>query len=68
MKRNETVSVRISAKHHAALKKMTRTGGQTISWLVNLAIDLYLQEIEKNRVDLEQQKATLALVREGNTP
>jgi len=47
MKPQPTAPVRISLKRYALLKKSAKANGHTISWLLNYAVDLYFQSLEK---------------------
>lgn len=44
MTRQKTISVRITQGRYSYLRKRAKENGQSISWLLNLAIDLMYQD------------------------
>jgi len=43
----ETVPVRVTKTRYKELRRIARANGHTISWLLNFALDLYFQSLEK---------------------
>jgi len=46
MRATPTVSVRISAKRYAQIKRACRAHGHSIAWFLNFVVDLYFQSPE----------------------
>jgi len=43
----ETVSVRLTKMRYKELRRIAKANGHTISWLLNYAVDLYFQSLDK---------------------
>lgn len=56
----QSVAVRITRKRYRALKQEAEKNGHTLSWLLNLCVDLYFQGSERT-----PSKPTIAAVEEG---